>query len=367
MSDQIIVQQSATTRDPRRRDYAVRRRQGRAGNLQTLRIMATLVRRDVQDLGLRDFAARLVVGVAGHDQQSVAETLFYYVRDKITYRSDPFGYEVIADARKSLSLGYGDCGDKTVLLATLLGGLGIKSRFVVLSYKLPAFQHVYLEARIDHEWRPYDPTPEEAVPGWESRGFLRGTFPIFDGGAKSDRNNLAGLKTAGIGAGMGALQGAPGGPISTAIGAITGFLGGLLGGGGGQTPEMIQTGAQWDQADKALAVSARALAAKESITAAEYQQFISGLSALEQFAVQSQIPYIQKQWQMEQANWSGWPELLRAKVVGGVGGATGSSAAGGVTGQTGSESSASSGPGFGTLLLLGGGGLLVGKILFAKR
>jgi len=365
MSDQIIVHQSATKGDPRRRAYAVRRRQGRAGNLQTLRIMATLVRRDVQDLGLRDFAARLVVGVAGHDQQSVAETLFYYVRDKITYRSDPFGFEVIADARKTLSLGYGDCGDKAVLLSTLLGGLGIKSRFVVLSYKLPAFQHVYLEARIDHEWRPYDPTPEEAVPGWESRGFLRGTFPIFDGGAKSDRNNLAGLKAAGVGAGMGALQGVPGGPIGSAIGAITGFLGGLFGGGGGQTKEMIQTGAQWDQADKALAVKARALAAKESITAAEYQQFIDGLSALEQFALQSQIPYIQKQWQMEQANWSGWPELLRAKVVGGVG-SGGRTAANAASGSD-SGSSGTGGTGLGTLLLLGGGGLLVGKLLFAGR
>lgn len=358
----IIVDQQPTKADPRRRPYRVPRRSGRAGNLQTLRIMATLVRRDVQDLGIRDFAARLVTNVPGHDEKTVADELFYFVRDRITYRRDPFGFEVIADTRKTLSLNYGDCGDKVECLATLWGSLGIKSRFVALSYQLPAFQHVYLEARIAGQWVPYDPTPEEAIPGWQSKGLARGTFPIYDGGDKSDPNNLSGLKEAGLGAGMGAAQGLAGGPIGAAIGAGVGFLSGLFGGGGGQTTEMIQTGAQFDAADKALADFGRSLNAKESITVAEYTQFVDGLNALATFAAQygPQIPYVAKQWQMEQGNYAGAVDTLRAKVVGG--GAAISAATSSADGASSSSSSSSSA---GTVLLVGAG-LFGGWWLFSK-
>jgi hypothetical protein len=237
---------------------------------------------------------------------------------------------------------------------------------VILSYKLPTFQHVYIEARINGAWRPYDPTPEEAVPGWESRGLVRGTFPIFDAGSAADPSNLAGLKTAGISAGVGALQGAPGGPIGAAIGGAIGFLSGLMGGGTPkQSAQMIEVGRQFDQADKELATYARTLGAKQSITAAEYKTFMDGLATLADVASEygPQIPYVAKQWAMEQGNYAGWPALLEAKVTGGAKAIAAAVAGGG----TAAAVAAGDGLGVGTILLIAGGGLLAFKVLTGGR
>jgi hypothetical protein len=401
----IIVHQKAVTGDPRRRSYKVNRRAGREGNLQTLRIMASLVRRDVQDLGLRDYAARLVQDVPGHSHNSVADELFYFARDRIKYRRDPFSFEVIADARKSLSLNYGDCGDKTVLLATLWGCLGIKSRFVVLSYAPPAFQHVFLEARLEGKWLPYDPTPEEAVPGWQSKGLQRATFPIFDKGDKNDPTNLADFMgsllgtgigavvgaavteaahsivtkpatpgpiqpafasfgvSAGagddgsdladfrgglLGAGIGAIGGLQGGPVTTAINAGAGFLQGLFAPSAGGTSESTKRD-QFVEGNKMLADFARSLAAKPAVTAEEYQAFVGGLNQLSSFAAQSGSDWIKRYWQTEQPHWAGWPEKIAAKVVtaGGTGAGVGSGAGGMIGGADNSS----------LLLIVGGAGV----------
>lgn len=184
------------------KSHAVKRLRGEAGSLQTLAVMAEAVRRSVGmendrrynvDLGLRDFALEIVEGVRGHQDVELVDTLFYYTRDRIKYRKDPYGFEKIQDSRRTIASGIGDCGDKTVLLAVLASLLGYQSRFIVLSYKPPAFQHVYIEVNVKGKWRIYDPTPEEAIPGWEDKAMRRMHYPIFDKGDVNDPNNLAGF------------------------------------------------------------------------------------------------------------------------------------------------------------------------------
>lgn len=141
--------------------------------------MAAFVRRDKDDLGLRNFALQLVAPVQGHDFTSEMQALFAYVRDRITYRRAPVGTQLVADARRTLQMGVGDCAMKSVLLATLLATLGHPSRFVVLSYDGEDYQHVFIEASINGHWVALDPTNEQARLGWAQNAAGVAVYPIF--------------------------------------------------------------------------------------------------------------------------------------------------------------------------------------------
>lgn len=146
---------------------------------QTLAVMAALVRRDAGDEWLRRFALSLVGGCRGHDFECELDSLFRFVRDRVSYRRDPILIERVQDARRTLELGSGDCDDKVVLLATLLATLGHRSRFVVIGYRPGAFHHVYLEAIVRGRALALDPTNERAEVGWEPRAISRATYEIF--------------------------------------------------------------------------------------------------------------------------------------------------------------------------------------------
>ena len=92
----------------------------------------------------------------------------------------------VQDARYTMARGRGDCDDKCVLLATLLASIGIRSRFVVVTYNARYWQHVYLAVQLpsrlrlvdpatgkvkadQNEWVFFDPTPERAPLGWGRR------------------------------------------------------------------------------------------------------------------------------------------------------------------------------------------------------
>jgi Transglutaminase-like superfamily len=165
---------------------------GRAGNIQTLDLEADLIRRDDGDPAFEDWANRICGNVSGHNDLAMLEKIFRYCRTQILYRRDPYGFEQVKDARRTIADGYGDCGDKTVLMATLVAALGYKPRLAVISYRLPMFQHEFVQVFVKGRWISYDPTPEEAIAGWESKGMGRWTFPIYDRGDDNDPYNLGG-------------------------------------------------------------------------------------------------------------------------------------------------------------------------------
>lgn len=156
---------------------------GTPGTNQTLDWMAWLVRRDSRDLQLRGVALDLVGNCGGHDFSCEIESLYNFVRDRITYRRDPVQVESVQDAKRTLFVfKAGDCDDLVVLLATLLATLGHRSRFVVLGRTREKYTHVYLEVLTQQGWMALDPTPEQATAGWESKGAIRSTYEIFDEG-----------------------------------------------------------------------------------------------------------------------------------------------------------------------------------------
>lgn len=164
--------------------------------------MARLVRDDAWgDEGLKAFAAQILInnGLDSHsDTNSILDALFCFAQ-KITYINDPGGdFDAIHSARETLQKGYGDCDDLSVLLATLLAGVGFTPAFVLAKYNNDSngFDHVYLEVETPKGGRVVlDPTTRKHGVGWENSRYIeRVVFPIF--GVDGARNSLAGAFTA---------------------------------------------------------------------------------------------------------------------------------------------------------------------------
>ena len=69
-----------------------------------------------------------------------SKTIFNFVRDKFNYVQDPNSFEYVKSPIESLNNLGGDCDDASVLLASLLGSIGIRTRLVFVP------NHVYVEA-----------------------------------------------------------------------------------------------------------------------------------------------------------------------------------------------------------------------------
>lgn len=116
---------------------------GHQGTLRTLEAMRYLVRKDYRSPYVRS-AIQCVWSVFTGPRCSVVEVLFLFARDCIRYVEDPPNIERIADFRTTTELGYGDCDDKTIWLATALLACDVPVRFVVQSQG-EQWDHVFLE------------------------------------------------------------------------------------------------------------------------------------------------------------------------------------------------------------------------------
>jgi transglutaminase-like putative cysteine protease len=78
-----------------------------------------------------------------------AKALFYFVRDNFNYVSDPTEFEYVKTAKESLAVQGGDCDDASILLATLLEAVGVKTRLVFIP------GHVYVQAYLPDALKSY--------------------------------------------------------------------------------------------------------------------------------------------------------------------------------------------------------------------
>jgi transglutaminase-like putative cysteine protease len=136
-------------------------------------------------LRLKKLVADLLKDVAGHDFESETKILFEFVRDKIRYQRDSYNLEELADAYRTIFFfRSGDCDDKSIALATLLGLSGKKTRFKVIGkgYDLTKFFHVYLQVYDEksRKWICLDATNERAAVGWETENYSHSSvFTIY--------------------------------------------------------------------------------------------------------------------------------------------------------------------------------------------
>lgn len=111
----------------------------------------------------------IVGDVPGKDHRGEIDRVFRWVRDCIRYLRDPVGVELVQTPDKTLQYRQGDCDDQVTLLASLLGAIGIRSRFKAVGFMPGSLTHVFLEALDNSNWIALDPIM--AVPtGWQPPG-----------------------------------------------------------------------------------------------------------------------------------------------------------------------------------------------------
>lgn len=162
---------------------------GEQGNMQTLQAMADIVIADRISPDLRLFILREIVGdVRGHDAAGEVEKIFEFAQRHITYRQDPVGVERVADVWSTLYAlnpqeykPEGDCGIKSLFIASCCATLGHRPYFVVAKQRKNqrAFNHVYNAVIVGGEFRYYDATPEDKPAGWHVDAYETGVFEIF--------------------------------------------------------------------------------------------------------------------------------------------------------------------------------------------
>lgn len=142
---------------------------GRAGVRATLEEMRLMTRNGKKNLEVRNTAGGLVSHLAQKNYLGEVKTLHRFVRDNIRYLRDIHGVETLQAPDKTLQYGYGDCDDKSTLLAAMLESIGHPSRFVAVGKAPDKFSHVYVETLVGRKWFPLE-TTEPVDAGWSPPG-----------------------------------------------------------------------------------------------------------------------------------------------------------------------------------------------------
>lgn len=152
---------------------------GRAGTVQTLREMAKLVREGTSHPSVVQAAHKVVRRVPPRDDVATMDAMLREVRRRMRYTRDPLGTELVKAPWVGIDMSNlsgepepMDCDDATTMLASLLGAVGIPSKFVVVatdSNRPRDFSHVYLKAKDTKtgRWYALDPIVPEFDVGQE--------------------------------------------------------------------------------------------------------------------------------------------------------------------------------------------------------
>ena len=131
--------------------------------------MRVLTKHGKTSMPVRELALSLISDLNQKDYIAEAKRIHAFVRDKIRYVRDVDGVETLHTPDKVIEYGQGDCDDKSILAASLLGAIGHKTRFVAMGFKDKPFSHVYLETKIGNKWVGFE-TTEPVNFGWYPPG-----------------------------------------------------------------------------------------------------------------------------------------------------------------------------------------------------
>jgi transglutaminase-like putative cysteine protease len=142
---------------------------GRAGTIQTLKHMRDFVRASqiTTDQKIRNQANKIFSDAAlpPRDWNGEIAALHAFVRDHIRYVRDPVDLELVQTPEVTLEKGYGDCDDKSTLLAALLTATGHPARLTVVGMNGGPFSHVLAETKTGERWVPLETIIDKPV-GW---------------------------------------------------------------------------------------------------------------------------------------------------------------------------------------------------------
>ncbi len=140
--------------------------EGVAGIEATLSAMSRFSKAGKKSMQVRDMALSLIRDCPAKDWACQVRALHAFVRDSIQYVLDPVDVELVQEPETTLRLRAGDCDDKSVLLASLLGSIGHPARYCAIGFEPGIFCHVYVETKIGANWIPLE-TTEPVEVGWE--------------------------------------------------------------------------------------------------------------------------------------------------------------------------------------------------------
>lgn len=193
MATELLQQQTAGVRET-----PILIRDGIAGNMSVIFAMVRMIRNSVKyDKGLelfakgkakREFSSKTTLfgreGYNSHIGTKLAfNTIFNYVKRNIEYTLDQAGaVESIKAASVTLSDGFGDCDDQTILIASLLGVLGFEDvRIAMARYSDndASFSHVYAVCYSQGKRYVFDTTLPNAQLNSEVQPFEVKEIPVF--------------------------------------------------------------------------------------------------------------------------------------------------------------------------------------------
>lgn len=117
---------------------------------------------------IREKALELTRFLRQKDWVGQIKTLHSFVQNNIRYTRDIHGVETLHTAQKILEQGQGDCDDKSILLAALLGSIGHPTRFRAVGFHPGKLSHVFVETKIGNKWQPLETTEPVSI-GWKPR------------------------------------------------------------------------------------------------------------------------------------------------------------------------------------------------------
>ncbi len=126
---------------------------GKAGNMQTLRMMKKVARERAGHPVVRKLALNILnyYGVQSHHYADEARAIGRWVQEKIRYVKDPNGIEQLHDPLTLIDqvqqgIARGDCDDMALLTAALLMSIGHSPKYRCVRYKTKFghFNHIYV-------------------------------------------------------------------------------------------------------------------------------------------------------------------------------------------------------------------------------
>ncbi len=92
---------------------------------------------------IKQIANKIATISCDGNQVCQAKAIYYFVRDNIEYVADPLGTEYFENPKEVLATKAADCESGTILLASLLGAIGIDYELVHIPY------HVFLKIKLN--------------------------------------------------------------------------------------------------------------------------------------------------------------------------------------------------------------------------
>lgn len=172
-------------------------RDGVKGNYDVVFAMITLTRQTVRyNKAFQNLVNNILIENnldAYSDVSAKFNAIVGYVQKHVSYTQDIAGrVESIKSANITLSDGYGDCDDLSILFASMLGVLGYEAKFVLANYKATdtQFSHIYVECYIENKRFVFD----GAIPNYklndEIKPYSTKSFNIF---SQNDTDTLSGI------------------------------------------------------------------------------------------------------------------------------------------------------------------------------